>query len=246
MAARFFIFLVLGVMLLIVGYIMQNVEAGHGLWSAVFYILGVGLLVFYIYKNSKDLIALTQRRSARYGAISVVSILAFIGIIVIATLFSQRHHYRWDLTKNKTHSLALQSRQQLERLDQDTLDLYVYAFYRGENDLRSKQALVDLLETYAYHSDRFKYELVDIDRNPLLAMQLGISSTSTIILKYGEKEEKIYSDQEAKITNAIANLLKGEQSGERGAVYFVTGHGEPALDFSETYNYGRAKETIED
>lgn len=246
MATKMFFYFILGVMLLIVGYIMQIREAGIGLWSSTAYILAVLSLLFYTVKNRSELRLLFSRRSARYGAVSVVFILAFVGILVLVGLFSERHNYRWDLTKSKTHSIALQSRQQLERLDRDTLDLNVYVFYRGERDLRGKQPLVDLLKTYAYNSGRFKYQLVDIDRNPLLALQLGISSTSTIILSYGESQEKVYSEQEAKITNAMANLLGGPSPGEKGAVYFVTGHGEPGLDHSDSFNYGSAKEAIEE
>ena len=246
MAAKMFIFFILGTMLLILGYIMQIVEAGLGLWSATAYILGIAALLFYAVKNHSELCLLFSRRSARYGAVSVIFILAFVGILVVVVLFSQRRHYRLDLTKSKTHSIALQSRQQLERLERDSLDLNIYVFYRGNGELRSKQPLVDLLETYAYHSEHFKYQLVDIDRNPLMAMQLGITSTSTIILSYGERQEKIYSEQEAKITNAMAGLLGATSPGEKGAVYFVTGHGEPGLDYGESLNYSRAKEAIEE
>lgn len=228
MAAKMFVFFILGVMLLILGYIMQVVEAGIGLWSSTAYILGVLSLLFYTVKNRGELRFLFSRRSSRYGAVSVIFILAFVGILVVVGLFSERHHYRWDLTKSKTHSIALQSRQQLERLDRDTLDLNVYVFYRGERDLRSKQPLVDLLETYAYHSEHFKYELVDIDRNPLLALQLGISSTSTVILSYGDRQEKIYSEQEAKITNAMTSLLGLRRPARKGRSISSPVTGNPA------------------
>ena len=46
MAAKMFIFFILGTMLLILGYIMQIVEAGLGLWSATAYILGIAALLF--------------------------------------------------------------------------------------------------------------------------------------------------------------------------------------------------------
>lgn len=246
MAARMFIFFILGLMLLIAGYILQIMEAGFGPWSIASYSLGALAVIFYLVKNRDDLLLLFSRRSARYGAVSLILILAFLGILVMAALFSERHNYRWDLTKNKMHSIALQSQQQLERLDKDTLNLTVYVFYRGESEMRGKQPLVDLLKTYSYHSKRFKYEMVDIDRNPLLALELGITSTSTVILRYGEKQEKIYSEQEAKITNAIASLLRGEKSGAKGAVYFVAGHGEPGLEADETSSYSRAKEAIEE
>jgi ABC-type uncharacterized transport system involved in gliding motility auxiliary subunit len=245
MATKFFFLLILGVMLLIAGYIMQNVEAGLGLWAGVGYALAALSLGFYVFRNRSDLGQMLTRRSARYGVVSLAFVLVFIGILVLVSLFSEKHNHRWDLTSNKTHSIALQSRQVMQRLDRDTLNLTAYVFYRGEADLMSKQALTDLLDTYAGSSRHFKYEKVDIDRNPLLALQLGITSTSTLLLQYGERQEKIYSDQESKITNAIATLLKGSAPGRRGAVYFVTGHGEPAMDPTESYGYGQAKEAIE-
>ncbi len=51
MAAKMFVFFILGVMLLILGCIMQVVEAGIGLWSSTAYILGVLSLLFYSVKN---------------------------------------------------------------------------------------------------------------------------------------------------------------------------------------------------
>ena len=246
MAAKMFIFFILGVLLLIVGYILQVIEAGFGIRANTAYSLGVLSLAFYVYRNRDSLLLMFSRRSARYGAVSLAYILTFVGILALAGLFGERHHHRWDLTKNKTHSIALQSRQQLDRLNKDTLDLTINVFYRGEDDRRSKQSLIDLLDTYGYYTKHFKYELTDIDRNPLLAMQLEITSTSAIIITYGGKQEKIYSDQESKITNAMAKLLGGSAPGRKGTLFFVTGHGEPALTQGEAFNYGNAKAAVEE
>ena len=250
MATKKFIFFILGIMLILVAAILQNIQVGPGPLSIIIYVLGAASIAFYLLTNRKELALLLSRRGARHGIVSLFYILIFVGILVMVGLFSQRHHYRWDLTKNKTHSIALQTRQQLERLDRDTLDLTIYAFYRGEADRQDKEQFVDLLETYTQYSKRFKYKLTDLDRNPLLALQLGITSTSTVILTYGDRQEKIYSEQEAKITNAITKLLGSESPGMRGAVYFVTGHGEPKLEggFSEEEEiiYSEARAAIED
>jgi len=250
MATKKFIFFILGIMLILVAATLQNIRVGPGKLAITIYVLGAASTAFYLLTNRKELALMLSRRGARHGMVSLFYILIFAGILVMVGLFSQRHHYRWDLTKNKTHSIALQTRQQLERLDSDTLDLTIYAFYRGEADRQDKEQFVDLLETYTQSSNRFKYKLTDLDRNPLLALQLGITSTSTIILTYGDRQEKIYSEQEAKITNAITKLLGSESPGMRGAVYFVTGHGEPKLEggFSEEeeLTYSEARTAIED
>lgn len=246
MASRLFALFILGLMLTLAGYILQTIQTALGLWPAVLYALGGLSLLAYLAVNRRDLGQLLTRRSARHGAASLLTVLAFLGILVLAGLFSQKHHHRWDLTRGKSHSLALQSIQQLERLDRDTLDLVAYVFYRGEDGRRSKQQLIDLLDTYAYHSDNFRYELVDIDRNPLLAMQLEISDVNTLILRYGEREEKIHSDQEAKLTNAIAALVGGAAPGVKGVVCFTTGHGEPKLEESEAFDYGRFRNAVQE
>jgi len=250
MATKKFIFVILGVLLILVAAILQKARIGPGPLSTVVYGLGAASVAFYLVVNRSELALMLRRRSTRYGMVSVVYILIFAGILVMLGLFSEKHHHRWDLTKNKTHSVALQTRQQLERLDRDTLDLVVYAFYRGEADRQEKEQFVDLLDTYAHYSERFKYELTDLDRNPLLALQLGITSTSTVILTYGGRQEKIYSEQEAKITNAMAKLLGSDDPGMKGAVYFVTGHGEPKLAGSfgeeDELTYSEAKTAIED
>ncbi len=245
MATRSFIFLILGVLLLIAGYVLKTVQAGAGPWSIAAWTLAALSLGFYIVRNREELGVLFTRRAARYGAISLSMSLVFVGILVLVALFSEKHNHRWDLTKNKSHSLALQSRQVLEKLDRDTLNLTVYVFHRGESDLRSRQQLIDLLETYALESKRFRHETVDIDRNPLLAMQLGITSTSTVLIRYGEKNEKVFSEQEAKITSAIDNLLGGAAPGIKGPVYFTTGHGEPGADEGDSYSFSRARQIIE-
>ncbi len=247
MTASKFALFVLGVMLLVTGYILQVVQLGLGLGPALAYCAGGGLLGWCVVANRSALIKNITGRGARFGAASLVMTAGFIGILVMAALFSEKHHYRFDLTESQTHTVALQSRQMLEKLEQDTLDLQMYVFYRGEAGLRGKRGLVDLLDTYKYHSDRFRYELVDIDRNPMLAMQLGITSTSAMILTYGERQQKIYSDQEAKITQAMASLLgSGTSAGRAGTIFYLTGHGEPSLESVEGYSMSEALAVVEE
>lgn len=247
MTASKFALFVAGVMLLIAGYILQVVQLELGLWPVLAYGAGVIILGWYVVANRSALVKIITGRGTRHGMASLVMMAGFIGILVMAALFSEKYHYRLDLTESQTHTIALQSRQLLDKLGQDTLDLRMYVFYRGESGLRTKQGLIDLLDTYQYHNGRFKYELVDIDRNPLLAMQLGITSTSAMILTYGERQEKIYSEQEAKITQAIAGLLgSGTAAGRAGTMFYLTGHGEPSLQPGEGYSMSEAAAAIKD
>ena len=100
------------------------------------------------------------------------------------------------------------------------------AFFRP--DQPGKRTAEDLLKQYASRSDgKFTWEVVDADRNPLVARQYGFESYGTVALeatlKDGQtKQEKIQDLDEEKLTNA---LIRVTRPGKR-VVYLLKGHGE--------------------
>ena len=65
-------------------------------------------------------------------------------------------------------------------------------------------------------------EFVDVDRNPGLARQYEVQSYGTVVFDYDGRVERVVSDQEQELTNALIKAVEGE---ERRA-YFLQGHGE--------------------
>ena len=55
------------------------------------------------------------RRQARYGALTGVSVLVVLGILIAINYIGARQNKRWDLTTNKQFSLSDQTQ---ERADQ--------------------------------------------------------------------------------------------------------------------------------
>ena len=89
-------------------------------------------------------------------------------------------------------------------------------------------------------------EVVDADKNPLLARQYNFETYGTIVLETTlpdgqKKQEKIQDADEEKLTNAIIRVTR---SGKR-VVYFLKGHGEKDLSSSERTGYGQMKSAIE-
>ena len=119
------------------------------------------------------------------------------------------------------------------------------AFFRP--DQPGKRTAEDLLKQYANRSDgKFTWEVVDADRNPLVARQYGFESYGTVALestlKDGQKkQEKIQDLDEEKLTNA---LLRVTRPGKR-VVYFLKGHGEKDPASSERTGYGQMKSAVE-
>jgi hypothetical protein len=88
-----------------------------------------------------------------------------------------------------------------------------------------------MLGLYRYHNDkRVSFELLNAQARPVELDKLGMKPGNLLYLEYGEGASKSVSRinalDEQSITNAIVKLTKGAAK----KLYYVQGHGEPALD----------------
>ena len=80
------------------------------------YLLAAALVCILIYMLGEwqDIVAFFGKRQARYGTMSVVSILVGLGIVVAINYLGVRQNKRWDLTENQAFSLSEQSTKVLQ------------------------------------------------------------------------------------------------------------------------------------
>ena len=178
-------------------------------------------LMLYLPYNLKTIKAMGASRAVRRGAGSAVGIALFCGIIIFVAILTSRHSIRWDLTENKINSLAPQTIQILQNLDQAVA---AEGFYQAGG--RAEQQARNLLAEYQRVTPQFDYEILDPDRHPTRAKVAGISKYDTLVLRSGESSEKITELSEEKLTNALLRITRPG----RKTVYFLSGHGEKALD----------------
>ncbi|HPD61660.1 MAG TPA: Gldg family protein, partial [Thermodesulfobacteriota bacterium] len=113
---------------------------------------------------------------------------------------------------------------------------------RGFYNEDERANLKNLFELYALASNKFKYELFNLDRNPGLAKKYGVSSYNSAVVEVNGKLKNIIYPSEEKIINAILALTNPTPK----AIYFLSGHGEYGLEGSqEEVSYGRVKEALE-
>lgn len=187
---------------------------------------GLALVLLYTLGHWRDIVTYFQRRNAQYGALAGVSVLVALGIVVAVNYLANRENKRWDLTENRQYSLSDQSVKLLRNLD---APVKVTVFDRGENLDRFRPRLAE----YEYHSDEVDVEYVDADRKPVQAKEYEIQSYGTIVVEYMGRRERITSDTEQDITNALIKLLNPQQR----KVYFLAGHGEKDPGDSERTGY---------
>ena len=176
-------------------------------------------------------------RSARYGANALVMILIVFGIVVLIGAISMRHHFRFDLTQKKRHTLSDET---LKVLNSVKSEVSAIAFYQ-ENSADWKKT-EGLLKLYRYRNNKFSYRFVDPDRNPALAKDYGIIDYGAIILKSGKNESRVSWGNEEKITNALLKVIRDKKK----VLYFLKGHGENDITrLAYKDGYGETKKVLQ-
>ena len=225
-----------GLILLAAGGIAYNIRPDLKTWMGGVLLFGAVLILTGVYRSFREITVWLNRRSTRTGLNVALMTILVLGIIGLVEVISARHNTRFDLTAGKRYTLADQTRKVVRGL---TKDVQVTAFFRL--DQAERRPAEDLLRQYADLSPRFRFEVVDPDRNPGRAKRYGITTYGTTILETQEKEEKIPEVDEERLTNGLLKLLR---EGKR-TIYFLTGHGENELEDRSRNGYRQAKEAIE-
>ena len=195
------------------------------------------LLVSFAALNARGIVAFFRQRSARYGANMIVMILLYLAIVIVIQALSARHSFRVDLTRNKRFSPAPQTTSILHGLARD---VRLYGFYKNANPER--MAARDLLEQFSHTSDRVRYELIDPDRSPARAAEMGVAEYGTVVVESGDRRELVKQISEEALANAILKLTRAEQK----LIYFVRGHGEKELDNTGPPGYSTIRDVLRD
>ncbi len=197
---------------------------------------GVVALTAYIVLNTSSLKEGFKRRSFIYSSNMIVVVVLVTGILVVVNYFFARHHHRFDFTEAKLHSLSDQSVKLLKNLK---ADVNIKSFFL-EGNFR-KNEMENLLQNYAYHSKKIKYEFIDPDKNPGMVKRYEVTTDGTTILESGDKESRITTSSEEDLTNAIVKVSREKKK----VIYFLEGHGEASIEDSEERGYSLALQEME-
>ncbi|MBF0400538.1 MAG: GldG family protein [Magnetococcales bacterium] len=150
------------------------------------------------------------------------SSVGLILLLMLALLAYASHRYpvRWDWTATHRHSLAEQSVKAIKAFPKGILAT-AYVQEQGEQ----RALLTALLEKYRAANPELQIRFIDPDLDPVAARQADVAMYGTVVLRAGEKTEKVTETTEESFTNALIRLAKGTTK----MVRFVTGHGEHVL-----------------
>lgn len=164
------------------------------------------------------------RRAGKYGTSAILSTILGIAILGALGFLATRYHHRFDLSEAGIHTLSDQSKKVLENLDSDVDVLALVG--PGQQD-----AVHELLDKYAYESDRFHVEYADPNERPGLLQKYDITPDELgqgglVRVAIGGDDVKVTDITEENVTNAMVKLTR---TGEK-VVYFLQGHGEMPIE----------------
>ena len=178
-------------------------------------IAGLVCTLLYMLSQWREIVQAFAGRQARFGTLAAASILVVLGILIAINYLSARHNKRWDLTAAHQFSLSDQTKKVLADLKEP---VKIRVFARSDEFERYR----DRLDEYTYQSKQVSVEYIDPEKRPGLAQQLGVTALGTIVFEYKGRNEKVNSEAEQEVTNALIKVIQGRQP----KVYFTQGHGE--------------------
>ncbi len=238
------IYAIVGSVLILFGVLC--IFTGSVLWlAAAHFVAGLGALAYAALTSTGELRAALSRDSARrglrFGGNALTQLLALTAILGFAAYLVNRYPVRWDWTEAGVHTLSRSTRDVLAQIPAET-GVEVFAFIGAGSGAEARRAL----ESYAYESDRFRVAYHDPLRRPELAERFDVDRDGVLVVCGGPCDAatgtvRVTEPSEQELTRAVRSVIS-----ERKKVYFVTGHGEGALDDEEARGTSRAALFLKD
>jgi ABC-type uncharacterized transport system involved in gliding motility auxiliary subunit len=176
---------------------------------------GLVCVLIYIIGQWREFVTFFSGRSARYGTFTVISVVVVLAILIGLNYIAGRQNKRWDLTSNQQFTLSEQTTKILSGLKEPLTMI-------GFETTDRTPPLRDRLADYKAASAQVKTEVIDPDKEPLVARKYEVRTYGTVVLEYKGRTELVTDSSEQDLTNAIIRVTSESQK----KVYFVQGHGE--------------------
>ena len=195
-------------------------------WFRTLALAGLACTLLYILSQWRDVARSFSGRNARLGSLAAASVIVVLAILVAINYLAKRHNKRWDWTAARQYSLSDQTKKVLQGLQRP---MQIRVFAKPDDFSRFRERL----DEYQYENNQLKVEYIDPERRPTLANQDKVVQMNTVVIEYDGRMERVTSDTEQSLTNAIIKVIQGKQN----KLYFVQGHGERSPDDSERSGY---------
>lgn len=247
-----------GFLLIILGAYLAI--ARGALWSVPVFAMGFGLVLSLVAVNRRHRHSSPSLRRAVEFSSAILNIALVAGVLIVANVIAFRYGgHEIDLTRERTHSLAPLSLNQLASLDRPVTFHLVYG--RGARAFRQLDRIGQLLDLYrGVRPDLIRIESVDpftdlsrLEDLTRRAPDLGAMRGGGVLIEYGEGDDARFVgvggpemfdqplvERDGENLGRFETTFRGEDAitsalirireGRAAKAAFTTGHGEGRLD----------------
>ena len=202
----------------------------YAYWAAIG---GLVLVSLYTLSQWREIVRSFQKRETKLGAMTSISVIAVLAILVGVNYLVNRRDKRWDLTAGGSYTLSDQTTKVLAGL-QGPVKVLVFDQPTGFTRFR------DALSSYEYNNKNVQVEYIDADRQPVRVKEYNVTNYGTVVMEYGGRRENVMSDREQDLTNALIKVTTGRET----KAYFVEGHGEKNSAGTDRNGYSNVVDTL--
>jgi ABC-type uncharacterized transport system involved in gliding motility auxiliary subunit len=192
---------------------------------------GIALILLAFAARLPQMFKAAGARRMKFGSNTVVFVILVAAILGGINWMANRHPKRFDVSKDQRFSLSEQTKKILAGLSSDVTLTYV------QRSAASQQSAKDTLREYQTASPKVKVEFIDPMREPAKIRALEITQLPTIVVSMGDRREKVLSDEEQDLTNALLKLTRATKK----TVCFASGEGEHDYDDPSERGYSGVK-----
>lgn len=180
--------------------------------------LVISLVLSVIYR--KEIRKIVFSRFFRSLVTNLITICLMIGILGMINYLVVKNDYFVDFTRNKLHSLSVQSVNAVKLLGEKEMHMKLFA--KRENWGR----YLNLLNLYRNIGKNIKVKFYDVDKEVALNSLYGIKEEGTLIIEYDKKRFKTKAENELAVTNLLLRILTPDKK----IIYYSVGHNEMSLN----------------
>ncbi len=235
-----------GIACLVLGLVLLIFISDLRIYSYIILGIGGALILASMVISFRTVSRAVTGRRGRYSTNTTVMVVAFVGIVAVANFLAFENSTRMDVTATKQFSLAPRTVGLLKDL-KEPIEAKAFFGPTGSPEEGAFRGQVDnLLHEFKARSEKFSYEFLDPDVDPLTAREYGITRYGTVVFEGMESKKRHQVSPSAALEQEFVTGLLIVTGQEQKYVYFLTGHGERDIqNFDrDTEGFGLAHDGI--
>lgn len=207
------------ILLLLAAVSMFIVASELAMFNFTILVIGVFLFAIFSYINRNRMRNVLHSRLLKALVREATTIALVLGIVGLLNYLVFKNNHKFDLTRDKIHSLSSQTRNVLKHFSEGDFEFTLFA------KREDWERYLKLLNMYSSEQSNLNISAVDVDSEPALLAMNDIKENGTLLIKYHGKKYRTILKDELSLTNMLLKIKRPDDIN----LFVSVGHNEASL-----------------